>query len=224
MAATIASYVQPRRLYRYRSLADVDREIDAIRNGYLYCSLYKNLNDPMEGLFTSSRLLKKSANYRAVRDAIRDKKTQIGMCSFSEVYDHELMWAHYARQFTGICIAYSLSRLLKHLADDIEFVRMYYDETVPTVHRTNKDPAELAKMVLSYKNYRWLYEREWRMFAPIGKVRYHDAKCVPCVYLGSRVSAKNEKRIKDALNPVGIQTRNMTIDEYLINFEDPNSE
>lgn len=82
--ASIESYVQPRRLYRYRSLTNVDQELDALLKGYLYCSPYKNLNDPMEGLFTSSRLLKKSTNYRAIRDAIRDNKSRLGTCSFSE--------------------------------------------------------------------------------------------------------------------------------------------
>jgi hypothetical protein len=222
--ASIESYVQPRRLYRYRSLTDLDREIDAIVNGYLYCSPYMKLNDPMEGLFTSSTLFKKSANYRAIRSAIRDNKAQIGLCSFSEVYDHELMWAHYAHKFTGICIAYSFLRILKHLADDVDFVRMYYDETVPTVHRTNENPTKLAKMVLSYKNYRWLYEREWRMFAPIGKAYYRETKCVPCVYLGSRISARNRKRIENALERVDIPSKAMKIDEYFIDFEDPNSD
>src|ERR1019366_7626025 len=111
-----------------RSLKDLDREMDAIKSGYLYCSPYMNLNDPMEGLFTSSRLLKESADYRAIRAAIRDNKARIGVCSFSEVYDHELMWAHYADQFQGICVAYSLTLLLKALGDDVSFVRMYYDE------------------------------------------------------------------------------------------------
>jgi hypothetical protein len=56
------------------------------------------------------------------------------------------MSEHYADQFGGICIAYSLERLLRNLPDNVSFVRMYADE--------------LAKMVLSYKNYRWFYERE----------------------------------------------------------------
>jgi hypothetical protein len=51
--AIIESYVKP--LFRYRSLGDIDRELDAIENGYLGCSPYMRLNDPMEGLFTSSR-------------------------------------------------------------------------------------------------------------------------------------------------------------------------
>ncbi|MGH9352988.1 MAG: DUF2971 domain-containing protein [Terriglobia bacterium] len=218
--AAIESYVQPRRLYRYRSLARFERELDAIKNAYLYCSAYMDLNDPMEGLFTSSTLMRKSENYRQIRNAIRDNKAQIGVCSFSEVHNHELMWAHYANKFRGICVAYSLTRLLKNLADDVRFVRMYYDQTVPTLHRTSKDPRQLAKMVLSYKNYRWLYEREWRMFATLGKAYYTDVACVTKVYLGSRMEAGERKRIVNALEQLGIKTSDMTIDEYFISFED----
>lgn len=195
--------------------------MDAIKNSYLFCSPYMKLNDPMEGLFTSSSLLKESADYRAIRTAIRSNKAQIGMCSFSEVHDHELMWAHYADQFKGICVAYSLSRLLKGLGDDVNFVRMYYNETVPTVHRTNKDASELAKMVLSYKNYRWLYEREWRMFAGLGKTYYRNTACVTCVYLGSRIKADDRKQIANPLRRLRIKIRDMRIDEYFIGFEDP---
>jgi hypothetical protein len=205
-------------------LANLDRELNAIRKGYLFCSPYMNLNDPMEGLFTSSRLLRTSARYRAIRDAIRYNKAQTGLCSFSEVYDHELMWAHYANQFTGICVAYSLPRLLKALPAEIAFVRMYYDEMVPTVYRTSKDPSQLARMVLSYKNYRWLYEREWRMFAEQGKIDYHDIACVAKVYLGSRITLADRKQLEVALKRLDIKTTPMTIDKYFINFEDTDSD
>ncbi|HLJ25517.1 MAG TPA: DUF2971 domain-containing protein [Candidatus Angelobacter sp.] len=222
--AHIETYVQPRRLYRYRSLANLQREMDAIQKSYLFCSTYRKLNDPMEGLFTSSRLFRKSEKYRTVRNAIRDNKAHIGVCSFSEVYDHELMWAHYANQFTGICISYSFSRLLRNLADEITFVRMYYNETVPTVHRTSKDTDELARMVLSYKNYRWLYEREWRMFADQGKVHYKDVECVTRVYLGSRISDVDKTQVTKALNRLRIPTSEMTIDKYFLNFEERDSD
>ena len=218
--AKIESYVQPRRLYRYRSTAELERELDSIRKGYLYCSPFMNLNDPMEGLFTSSRLLRKSAKYRDIRNAIRGNKAQIGVCSFSEVCDHELMWAHYANKFTGICVAYSLSHLLKELGDDVSFVRMYYDETVPMVHRTSKDPHQLAKMVLSYKNYRWLYEREWRMFASLGEIYYRKIDCVTKVYLGARISDNDKEKIEKALAPLDITVKPMNIDKYIISFEE----
>jgi hypothetical protein len=113
---------------------------------------------------------------------------------------------------------------LKTLGDDIDFVRMYYDEMVPTVHRTSEDPSQLAKMVLSYKNYRWLHEREWRMFAEQGKVYYRDSECVTRVYFGSRISLADRKQLAGALKGLGIETREMTIDEYYITFEDPDSD
>jgi hypothetical protein len=219
--ATIERYVQPPRLYRYRSLKELDRELGAIAEGYLYCAAFGSLNDPMEGLFSTSRTVRESDNHRAIRASIRENKANIGMCSFSEVHDHELMWAHYADQFRGICISYSLSKLLKGLPKDVHFVRMFYNETEPTIHRTSDDPGHLAKMVLSYKSYKWLYEREWRMFAPLGKAYYPDTASITCVYLGSRVSDRDRAEIMNKLRSLKIKVRDMTIDKYSISFEAP---
>jgi hypothetical protein len=217
--ATIKSYVEPSRIYRYRSLKEFDREMEAIERGYLFCAAYRTLNDPMEGLFTSSKLLRESEDYRTIRDSIRNNKSQLGMCSFSEVHDHELMWAHYADQFRGICIAYNFSKLRDGLADDITFARMFYNETVPTIRLSDQGPDELAKMVLSYKNYRWLYEREWRMFASLGKASYRPTNCVTRVYWGSRIEDDDRIRIKNRLKRLKIKTSDMNINKYSISFE-----
>src|ERR1700733_11607860 len=153
--AKIESYVRPQWLYRYRSLEHFERELEAIEQSYLYCAAFHQLNDPMEGTFTSSRLLKKSEEYRAIRNAVIDNKARIGMCSFSEAHDNELMWAHYADHFKGICVAYRFALLRKSLGDDVRFVRMYYNETEPMIRSAATEPERLAKMVLSYKYYRW---------------------------------------------------------------------
>jgi len=188
--------VQPQRLYRYRSLDKFERELEAIQQNYLYCAPYTSLNDPMEGVFRASRVFRGSNNYRDARRAIVDNKTEIGMCSFSEVHDHELMWAHYADQYRGICIGYSFAKLLDHLDDDVSFVRMYYNEAVPIVRHSSQEPADAAKMVLSYKNYRWLYEREWRMFSAQGRVEYGTKTCVyPCL---PRISHRSGQALGDA--------------------------
>lgn len=220
---TIERYVQPPRLYRYRSLKELDRELEAIEERYLYCAAFGTLNDPMEGLFSTSRSLRETDSHRAIRSAVRDNKAHIGMCSFSEVHDHELMWAHYADQFRGICISYSLSKLLTALPEEVTFVRMFYNETEPTIHRTSDDPGQLAKMVLSYKNYRWLYEREWRMFARLGKAYYQDAGCVTRVYLGSRITDHDRDKIVSKLKHLNIKTSDMTIKKYSISFENSRS-
>src|ERR1700751_5625042 len=107
--------------------------MEAIEEGHLFCSAYEKLNDPMEGRFSSSRLLRKSPDHQAIREAIIGNKARIGICSFSEVHDNELMWAHYADHFKGICIAYSMRLLLAGHGEDVKFVRMFYNEVAPTI-------------------------------------------------------------------------------------------
>jgi hypothetical protein len=216
--AEIQQYVRPQMLYRYRSVMNLDRELEAIEGGYVFCAPYDDLNDPMEGLFSSSRRVRESENYRAFRSAIRDKKAQIGICSFSEVYDHELMWAHYADRFAGICIGYTMSKLLRNMPDNVSFVRMYYNEEVPKVLRSH-DLVGNAKMILSYKNHRWLYEREWRMFAPLGPARYGDIGCVARVYLGSRITPDCRGHITRKMTHLNIETREMSIKKYSLSLE-----
>jgi hypothetical protein len=113
--AEIKYYAKPTELYRYRSLRKCGRELDAIEQKFLYCCAFNTLNDPMEGMFRPNPRLSLHDNYSAVIDSIFENKTNTGICSFSEVNDNAPMWAHYADDFTGICIAYNLSKLLDAL-------------------------------------------------------------------------------------------------------------
>jgi hypothetical protein len=55
------------------------------------------------------------------------------------------------------------------------------------------------------KNYRWLYEREWRMFAPLGKAQYDNVRAVTAVYLGSRIRDSHRDKIVDKLASLNIR-------------------
>jgi hypothetical protein len=217
--AEIQNYVKPRRLYRYRPVEHIDRELRTIEKGSLYCAAYKDMNDPMEGLYYSSKRLQDSDRYEEVRNAILYNKIRLGICSFSEVYNHELMWAHYASQFHGICIAYDFYDLLKYLPDRVTFVRMFYNEDVPSVGLTKRPPEELAKMILSYKNHRWLYEREWRMFGKQGDVFYGDHSCVARVYIGARMSMHQRKGLEARLKRLKIPSSTMKLNGYSLSFD-----
>ena len=122
-------------------------------------------------------------------------------------------------QFKGICIAYDLVLLLKHLPDHARFVRMYYNENVPNVGLTKRPPIEPAKMVLSYKNHRWLYEREWRMFAEQGNARYRNPNCIVRVYTGSRTSSDQRRQIEARLGPLKIPLSTMVLSGYSMTFD-----
>ena len=69
--------VQPQRLYRYRSLEKFDRELQALEENYLYCAQYTTLNDPMEGVFRSSRVFRESSKLQNCQkgDSIHASRT-----------------------------------------------------------------------------------------------------------------------------------------------------
>lgn len=217
--AQIKSFVEPNRLYRYRPASELNREIAAIEGAYVYCASFDDMNDPMEGLFASSRRVRDSLGYQAFRQAVRNNKEALGICSFSEVHNHQLMWAHYAEQFSGICVSYSLRLLKQNLSNGVAFVRMFYNEGAPMIYRNETDPAGAAKKILSYKSYPWLYEREWRMFSRPGKTFYEDTKCVTRVYLGSRMKRTAREEVKGRLQQLKIPSSDMKIAKYALIFE-----
>ena len=208
-------------LYRYRSFSNLNRELDAIEKAYLSCAAYKKMNDPMEGLYAATRRLQHSESFENIQQEILLNKRSIGVCSFSEGHNHELMWAHYSSQFKGICVAYDLYKLLRALPEEVSFARMFYNEDVPNVGLSHTPFDEQAKMVLSYKNHRWLYEREWRMFATSqGQVSYHDPDCVTAIYVGARIPPNALRRIEKRLKPLNILVSAMQLDGYTMSFDE----
>ena len=217
--AEIRHYAKPRRLYRYRSIDHIERELEAIDEAYLFCAAYKDMNDPMEGMYSASERLRKSKVYRQFQTDVLSNKRSLGICSFSEVHNNQLMWTHYASRFKRICVEYDLIALLKCLPREVDFVRMLYSEERPNVGLTRTGVNDLAKMILSYKNHRWSYEREWRMFAPRqGKLYYEERKCVTRVYIGSQALGLR-RTTEQRLRALGIKMSVMYLDGYSMVFD-----
>src|SRR5208282_983690 len=133
--AEVQPPIVPARLYRYRSLTRsanaTAQEIASIRNQYLYCAEFTLMNDPMEGVFRSSRLLRSSPKYRNTLRRIRDRKSNVGIACFSETYKNMLMWAHYAGNFEGVCFGYSTNDLISGLPGNASLVRVTYVDEPP---------------------------------------------------------------------------------------------
>lgn len=214
--AGVHVFAIPNTLYRYRSLANFDREVETIAQNYIYCGAFSNLNDPMEGVFDLGGTFARTRAGRDARKAIDAMSARIGIGSFCEAPDNELMWAHYADQFRGMCIAYNFRQLLVELPDDVHFARMNYAERIPVLGLSRREPDILAMRVLSYKNHRWVYEREWRMFAPLGKAHYRSRKAIRRIYLGHRVGGDEARRLKKRLAAMEIPVTVMSLDGYVI--------
>ena len=92
----------PRRLYRYRPVEQLERELEAVRENYLWCSRFDRLNDPMEGVFGLTPTAAKAPDGVLIPPEVRSVMHQIGVCCFSDTYENDIMWVHYAKEYRGI--------------------------------------------------------------------------------------------------------------------------
>jgi hypothetical protein len=209
----------PLRLYRYCRLDrpdDIENEIDALRKRYIYCSTYKAMNDPMEGFYQPSARLKKEPEWRhSFRQIVFEAKQTVGIACFSETYVNEIMWAHYAENYKGICIAYSASKLKDNLPLSARMVRVAYADAPVRLSKHDKsDWYEAAQKVLSQKKYNWAYEREWRLLGDHPGQIQHEGDVITDVYFGSRITPNHKNQIIDGMAERGIKFHQMKVAGY----------
>ncbi len=228
--ATIETFAKPIRLYRYRPLGSrqaaggkiradpviIEREISSVEQGYIFCPSYPEMNDPMEGLYASTQKVRAISDYhRFVRD-VSSEKLEIGIASFSETWNNELMWAHYADGFRGICVTYSLARLTRQLSDEHSLARIAYGDRPFTMNLDGRRQSERAKAILSTKSLMWRYEREWRLFAPLRGRAVHGPGGVTSVYLGARMAPADRRIIRERLEAAGVEVRETVVEGYSV--------
>jgi len=216
----------PLYLYRYRSLAPkigddgrprpvVTREIEALRTPYLFCAAFETMNDPMEGFYSPSRLLRRRDDYERIAREIYQGKVNVGIVSLSDTKENELMWTHYAGNYSGICIEFYAGRLLSALPDTVDLIRMGYDDVPPRISgqdATSTDAA--ARKILSQKKFNWAYEREWRILGPLGQVSVNSSDVVKSIYLGSRINGLDRYSILEAFEKSAVDILEMDVDGY----------
>jgi hypothetical protein len=219
--ATVAPPVLPEFFYRYRSLGGEDsleimkREISAVVEGYIWCGDFLKLNDPMEGDFDLTARLKKRPRAQEVLDAITSGQTDVGIASLSDTLNNDLMWTHYANNWSGICIQYHAQRLVRSLPADASVVRMAYNEKPSWVGvRDTKNIDDAVKKVFSQKKFNWAYEREWRVLGHKQRNYISDKKATKCVYLGPRLGLEHSTHVRTALSKAGITFKQIEVDSY----------
>lgn len=209
--------VLPPLLYRYRRLTPetIDREIDAIRQQLLWCAFYKKLNDPMEGFYKPSQRVQNLDAYTQLTHDLVGHKQTIGICCFSDIHDNELMWTHYAGNYSGICVSYRARKLLDGLPDHAHLVRLSYGVEPPEIGLADThDHGAAVRKILSHKKSSWAYEREWRVLADQGPLPATVPGCIQDVFLGSRIDPTHRKHVRAALAHLPVRLHTMQIEKY----------
>jgi hypothetical protein len=157
------------KLYKLRSLrtcTDLERAIDILQTGKFWCSRFSELNDPMEGHFSSYWA-------EGFEDA-QIQKRRYRICSFAEgsALKDPRLWGYYACGFRGIAI-----EILPGVNEVVEVI--YDDEDIVL---TNLNPDKV-KEVLCTKLKIWTYEGEYR-FLRIEEENRNKIGTIKAVYYG----------------------------------------
>lgn len=137
----------------------------------------------------------------------------MGALSLSEVYDHELMWSHYADEHRGFVLGFDSSHSFfnqkKIESDELRHLhKIKYSKFPPAINLMETSASE----VFFIKSSKWEYENEWRMLLPLSdsskcivKKPYpihlfkFPTQAINCVILGSRSSDVIQNQIKSLL-------------------------
>jgi hypothetical protein len=144
--------------YKFRSESQLNFALDIIFNNRLHCSDWRQLNDPMEGVFAYSHRSTDEKDYSEVVDEITQHKERLLVCSLSLTFDCHLLWAHYASGFSGLAIEVELpddSPKVKVVEYRGVFGYVSFDRPV--------NPVQAAEQILSSKYREWSYEKEVRI-------------------------------------------------------------
>lgn len=82
----------------------------------------------------------------------------VGVSCFSGEYNDILMWAHYAKHHTGVCIGFDTAKHMFQTAWEVE-----YKEQLPVILRPTDSYEDMLRKSLITKSSHWKYECEWRI-------------------------------------------------------------
>ncbi len=177
------------KLYKYRSLQNLEFVLDIVLNERLHCTEYQNLNDPFEGLFFSifyprrvykglPSLISKMKTLKSVKNlSIFLSRTKI--CSLSSTLKEVRLWSHYADGHKGIAIEIDFPNELPSIHEVT-----YVDELREYGLTFLTEPT--SEEVLSFKTKHWEFEKEYRIIQE--EEFFSIAGRISTIYAGIRTS------------------------------------
>ena len=143
---------------------------------------------------------------RMARVGLESELHHRGVCCFSKTNDNILMWAHYCKNYNGICIGYHTVNLYEFLRSKIQesaFLPVEYADEIQkkNLYETNSDAI---LHWLKAKANDWQYEKEIRITG--SGFSFDTEGCsfidipknlIAEIYIGKNVSSKNIQDICD---------------------------
>ena len=227
-------------LYRYRSLEFIDREIDALKNSYLYAASFDQMNDPMEAFyelgteediiinnsFSTNPLSANPPVSGYVYSLYKNLINQFGLLSFSKSNLKYPMWAYYANKFSGVCLELDELILMKGSLNGENIVPITYsDEALPPISMfeliapSQKQIITTILLRLTRKRKDWQHEDEIRIVTgKVGK-KYYFEDALKKIFLGPKIDEKHKDLICSIFENRPTEVLMGKIKGYELNFE-----
>lgn len=126
----------------------------------------------------------------------RERLNKIGIFSASRSWDSVLMWSHYAKGHTGICLELDLERL----PGNVSFHPVRYSATRPIINLF-KDRKTANIVSVTTKGLDWSYQQEWRIVledngtSPFPQNVVMPNGFISAVILGAKISPPDLKKV-----------------------------
>lgn len=129
-----------------------------------------------------------------MKRGISEFMEEIGVCSLSEVPDDILMWSHYAKCNSGICLEFAATASIFAQAQKVE-----YQIERPEIKILTDSNEIWAEKAMLHKSSHWNYEKEWRIIdhnRPGHGPHSFDPNALTGVIFGSRTEISVQEKIK----------------------------
>lgn len=107
----------------------------------------------------------------------------------SKSRNHQLMWAHYAESYKGVCFQFDFTTEDRHFGRPLP---INYSEHPPEITDLEiSQKSDISKKVFFYKHTLWSYENEYRIQIPNSEKEVpFDPKSLKSIFIGPSIYSK----------------------------------
>lgn len=214
------------KLFKYKTYND--RTLDSLMFNYYWTTPISKMNDAFEGMNSFKKFLKKTSkrinsdnsktkfeNLVIIADDFIDfALNKIGVLCLTTDNQNQLMWAHYANEYKGLCIEYDF-KITQDSKNIFQSFPVSYSKDIPDFREKDMvTQGSFVKKICGIKSECWSYEKEFRIIKNkgIGSFAY-DKSLLKAIYFGVRFNDDDKNDIFRALKDTNTKFYQMVMDE-----------
>ena len=170
---------------KYHKMLDSWRDIDPENHASIY-SFYEYAIEQDE-MIDKKELLEQCINAVSNQGLVRSQNVKVSC--FSERKDSLLMWAYYAKNYTGVCLEFDAKSdpMLNKFCSKVQYLHTIF---------CDDNPGSKFDDNYFIKSYEWAHEQEWRLVTATDEEYFHT-ESLRSIILGTKLPVDQLRRFID---------------------------